>query len=95
MMYSKSGRLGILLSVVWLLGGGYWSFARHSYYHYLTTDNAEQVCEITGEESIVCQTDLNNILPIEWGSIALEIAVGLAVIWLGIFAYKWIKSADK
>ncbi|MBO9722987.1 MAG: hypothetical protein J7530_01295 [Novosphingobium sp.] len=92
MLSDKFIRLGIVLSALWIVAGGWWSYARNSYYHNLGVRLAREACEGRSPEDLLCSMEVDNILPVEWGSFAIEVVGGLVVIWLAVLALRWILS---
>ena len=88
MVKTKSARIGVILSAIWFLGGGYWRYYENSYAHRITAWHASEICDT--QQHSLCEYFRSLILPIAWSRMAIELALGFALIWGGILVYRWV-----
>lgn len=88
-MSNRYKRLGIILTIVWIVVGGYYIYLQNSYQD--EWRNVRSICSLGTEKDCADATKMmgGHFAP-EWGDIAVYTLLGVVVVWLGLFAMAWV-----
>lgn len=96
MKKSVSTRAGIVATGLWLTLGSYFVFMSNTAFYREITDAINVICNNDeNPQQCIVQKFEETQLSIPWGSIMLQMTIGLVVIWGGIAAYRWIKGQNE
>lgn len=90
MLSETMKRAGIVISALWVLGGGYYIYLQHSYQEHWA--NIRGLCALGTPESCAQSiAESKELFAPEWGIISIYVLGGLAFIWAIIFSVAWVQ----
>ncbi|RYE70251.1 MAG: hypothetical protein EOP17_01245 [Rhizobiaceae bacterium] len=88
-MSNRYKRLGAILTIVWIVAGGYYIYLQNSYQEQWRV--VRNICALGSEKDCLDTTKMmEGPFAPEWATIAEYTLLGVLVIWLGLFAMAWV-----